>query len=359
MTTEVAIVGGGIVGCATAYYLAQRGVASTIIERDGIAAHASGFAYGGLNPTSGAGIPGPMSPLARWAFGLHASLADALSAAGCAIGYRRRDTLQLAFSKAEAEALAAAHERLPAVDGIKATLLDAPTVRQHEPRVAEDVAAGLLLEGSAEVDARALTQALAQQAAASLRVESAESLAGRNGHACGIRTSHGVIPCQAVVLAPGPWRNVHSALPFAPLKGEILRLRTQGPPLVASIGWGGNYATTKPDGLVWAGTTEEQAGFDATPSATAKDAILARLGRILPGLTVAGVAQHTACLRPMTADGLAVLGRLPQWDNVYVAGGGGRKGVLYGPAMGLAMAQLVVGEEPELDLSPYAPGRFG
>ena len=61
----------------------------------------------------------------------------------------------------------------------------------------------------------------------------------------------------------------------------------------------------------------------------------------------------------MSADGLAVLGRLPQWDNVYVAEGGGRKGVLYGPAMGLAMAQLIVGEEPELDLSPYAPERFG
>ena len=199
----------------------------------------------------------------------------------------------------------------------------------------------------------------AQQSAAPLRVAEAESLAGRDGDASGVRTSHGLVSCQAVVLAPGAWRNVHSALPVTPLKGEILRLRTQGPRLVASIGWGGNYATTKPDGLVWAGTTEEQAGFDATPSATAKDAILARLRRILPGLAVAGVAQHTACLRPMSTDGLAVLGRLPQWDNVYVAGGGGRKGVLYGPAMGLAMTQLVVGEEPELDLSPYAPERFG
>ena len=359
MTTEVAIVGGGIAGCATAYYLAQRGVTSTIIERDGIAAHASGFAYGGLNPTSGAGIPGPMSPLAQWAFGLHAGLADALSAAGCAIGYRRRDTLQLAFSTAEAEALEAAHGQLPAVDGIEASLLDAPTVQQHEPRVAEDVAAGLLLEGSAEVDARALTQALAQQSGASLHVAEAEGVAGRNGHASGVRTSHGLVSCQAVVLAPGPWRNVNSALPVTPLKGEILRLRTGGPPLVASIGWGGNYATTKPDGLVWAGTTEEQAGFDAAPSTKARDAILARLRRILPGLTVAGVARHTACLRPMAADGLAVLGRLPQCDNVYMAGGGGRKGVLYGPAMGLAMAQLILGEEPALDLSPYDPERFG
>ena len=358
MTTEVAIVGGGIAGCATAYYLAQQGVTSTIIERDGIAAHASGFAYGGLNPTSGAGIPGPMSPLARWAFGLHGSLADALSTEGYAIGYRRRDTLQLAFSTAEAEALAASHGRMPAIDGMEATLLDAPTVRQHEPRVAEEVAAGLLLEGSAEVDAKALTQALAQQAAAPLRVAEARGLGG-HGHANAVRTSHGVVSCQAVVLAPGPWRNLYSTLPLAPLKGEILRLRTQGPPLVASIGWGGNYATTKPDGLVWAGTTEEQAGFDATPSTTARDAILARLRRILPGLIVAGVAQHTACLRPMSADGLAVLGRLPQWDNVYVAGGGGRKGVLYGPAMGLATAQLIVGEAPELNLSPYAPERFG
>ena len=355
--TEVAIVGGGIAGCATAYYLAERGVACTVVERDGIAAHSSGFAYGGLNPLSGAGIPGPMAPLARWAFALHRGLEEALAEKGRCLGYRRRDVVQLAFSPTEAEGLASEQRRI-ATDGFKATLLDGPAARNLEPRLAPDVQAALVIEGTAEVDAGALARTLAAASGAALLLDEATGLAGR-GRATGVRTRRGLVPCQAVVLAPGPWRGVGPALPIAPLKGEILRLRTAAPPLEQSIGWNGNYATTKPDGLVWAGTTKERAGLDARPSAAAKDAILARLRRMLPGLGVDGAVAHTACLRPMSADGLAVIGRLPTWENVYFAGGGGRKGVLYGPAMGLATAQLVAAGSADLDLSAFAPSRFG
>ena len=356
---EVAIVGGGIAGCATAYYLGARGVACTLIERDAIAAAASGFAYGGLNPLTGAGIPGPMSPLADWAFELHQRLAEELAAADCAVGFRHRSTLQLAFSEAEAAGLAAECRRLSAAEGFHAQALDASAARRLEPRLAPDIAAALLVEGTAEVDASALTHALAAQSLATLQVGEAPSLVRCGERATGVRTDQGVVPCQAVVLATGPWRELCPALPIAPLKGEILRLQASGPPLLPSVGWGGNYATTKPDGLLWAGTTEEHAGFDAKRSAAAADAILARLRRTLPGLSVGAVARHTACLRPMPADGLAILGRLPQWSNVYVANGGGRKGVLYGPAFGYALTELIVDAKATHDLSPYSPGRFG
>lgn len=354
---EVAIVGGGIAGCATAYYLGARGVACTLIERDAIAAAASGFAYGGLNPLTGAGIPGPMSPLADWAFALHQRLAEEFAAADCAVGFRHRSTLQLAFSEAETAALSADRRRAGA-EGFHAQALDASAARRLEPRLAPDIAAALLVEGTAEVDASALTHALAAQSQATLHVGEALGLVRCGERATGVRTEQDVIPCQAVVLTTGPWRELCPALPVAPLKGEILRLRTSGPPLLPSVGWGGNYATTKPDGLLWAGTTEE-AGFDANPSAAAADAILARLRRTLPGLSLGAVARHTACLRPMAADGLAVLGRLPQWSNVYIANGGGRKGVLYGPAFGYALAELIVDAKATHDLSPYSPARFG
>lgn len=356
---EVAIVGGGIAGCATAYYLAARGVACTVIERDAIAAAASGFAYGGLNPLTGAGIPGPMAPLADWAFALHLRLAEELAAAGCAVGFRHRSTLQLAFSEAEAAALAAEGRRLSGAGGFHAQALDASAARSLEPRLAPDVAAALLVEGTAEVDASALTHALVARSRAVVHVGEAFELVRSGERATGVRTDRGVVPCQAVVLATGPWHALCSALPIAPLKGEILRLRVAEPPLLPSVGWHGNYATTKPDGLLWTGTTEERAGFDAKPSAAAADAILARLRRILPALSVGAVARHTACLRPMAADGLAVLGRLPQWSNVYVANGGGRKGVLYGPAFGSALTELIVDAKATRDLLPYSPARFG
>src|SRR2546428_4422055 len=64
-SSDVVIVGGGIVGMTTAYYLARAGVRTVVIERDAIGSHASGFAYGGLNPLSGFGIPGPPAEIAQ------------------------------------------------------------------------------------------------------------------------------------------------------------------------------------------------------------------------------------------------------------------------------------------------------
>jgi glycine/D-amino acid oxidase-like deaminating enzyme len=58
-SADIVIVGGGIAGMTTAYYLAKAGVPSVVVERDAIGSHASGFAYGGLSPLSGFGIPGP------------------------------------------------------------------------------------------------------------------------------------------------------------------------------------------------------------------------------------------------------------------------------------------------------------
>jgi glycine/D-amino acid oxidase-like deaminating enzyme len=70
------------------------------------------------------------------------------------------------------------------------------------------------------------------------------------------------------------------------------------------------------------------------------------------------VAQQTACLRPVASDGLLVLGGVPGLDQVYVATGGARKGILYGPAMGHALADLVLGRDTRIALDAFAPGRF-
>ena len=70
------------------------------------------------------------------------------------------------------------------------------------------------------------------------------------------------------------------------------------------------------------------------------------------------VAQQTACLRPVASDGLLVLGDVPGLDHVYVATGGARKGILYGPAMGHAIADLVLGRDTRVALDAFAPGRF-
>ena len=73
---------------------------------------------------------------------------------------------------------------------------------------------------------------------------------------------------------------------------------------------------------------------------------------------LAPLGLHTACLRPVTPDWLPILGRAPGWDNAYLATGAGKKGILLAPAMGGAVADLVAGGRPSLDLSPFRPERF-
>lgn len=358
-STDVVIVGGGIVGCATAYYLARQHLRVVIVERDAVAGHASGLAYGGLNPLSGAGIPGPMFPLAQRSFVLHVALAKELECS-----FRQRPTLHLAVTADDLQRLDAEFSWAAQQRGFQVERLNAMEARRLEPRLSDEVMAANLLSGTAEVDPQALTKALAKASGAEAHIANAIDLDICGNRAVGVRTASETIACGAVVLAQGPWPSLPSwnagqtAAPVAPLKGEILRLTISGPPVAQSIGWQGNYLTTKPDGLLWAGTTEEQADFDATPSAAARDEILDNLKRLMPGLTDTKIVRQTACLRPMSADGLALLGRAPNLANVYMANGGGRKGVLYGPAMGSIVADLLAAGSTDMDISAFRPERF-
>ena len=108
-SSDVVIVGGGIAGMTTAYYLAKAGVTSVVIERDAIGSHASGFAYGGLSPVSGFGIPGPLAEIAQDGMRLHRDLATSLlDETGIDADFRMRASLALAFTEADARRLQSA-----------------------------------------------------------------------------------------------------------------------------------------------------------------------------------------------------------------------------------------------------------
>ena len=111
MSPEVVIIGAGVVGCATAYYLAKEGVKVTIVERDSIASHASGFALGGLNPLGGVGIPDPLGPFALESYRLHKHLALQLKEeTGIDSQFELHTAATVALSQEQAEQM---QQRLP------------------------------------------------------------------------------------------------------------------------------------------------------------------------------------------------------------------------------------------------------
>lgn len=370
MTTEnpdVVIVGGGIVGIATAYFLGRVGVRSTVVERDSVGSHASGFAFGGLSPLAGSGIPGPAFAVAAEGMRIHRELSQSLpQETGVNTEYRDTPNLALAFTEQDLQKARAGMEWQQAQDGYDVRWVEADGVQDIDPRISREALGGVYTEGTAHVEpyrfVLALTHA-AERLGATIRHGSVTGIKRTGRRATGVVLESGEIECDRVVLAVGPWSAAVSSwldipIDVSPLKGQILRLRAPGEPFSCSVGWEGNYFTTKPDGLLWTGTTEEEAGFDETPTTEARDEIMASLLKVVQSMADAQLVHHTACLRPLSTDGLPVLGAAPNNEGVYVATGTGRKGILLGPAMGRITADLISKGSSDIPIDAFDPARF-
>ena len=364
---DVVIVGGGIVGIATAYFLGRAGVRSTVVERDAVGSHASGFAFGGLSPLAGSGIPGPAFAVAAEGMRLHRELSQSLpQETGVNTEYRDTPNLALAFTEREVQHAKAGLAWQQAQRGYDVRWVEADQVQDIDRRISHKALGGVYVEGTAHVEpyrfVLALTHA-AEKLGATIRHGTVTGIK-RTGHrARGVLLENGEIECNHVVLAVGPWSGAVSSwldvpIEVRPLKGQILRLRAPGAPFPCSVGWEGNYFATKPDGLLWAGTTEEEAGFDAQPTTEGRDQIMASLLKVVPSMADAQLVHQTACLRPLSTDGLPVLGSVPGSEGVYVATGAGRKGILLGPAMGRITADLIATGSSDIPIDAFDPGRF-
>jgi glycine oxidase len=138
-----------------------------------------------------------------------------------------------------------------------------------------------------------------------------------------------------------------------------VRLETTGPEFRTYVGWRDYYSITKSDGLLWAGSTEEHVGFNDTPTTAGRDDILTNLSRVLPSLADAGIEGHTACLRPLADDGIPIVGPATNRNNVYLATGTGRSGLLLAPGIAQAIADLIATGSTDWDIQLYSPSRFG
>ncbi|MBM3926523.1 MAG: FAD-binding oxidoreductase [SAR202 cluster bacterium] len=365
--TEIAIVGGGAIGCATAYYLAKEGADVTLIESSGIAGAASGFAMGLLSPLSGAGIPGPLEELCRQGFFMHREMAGELrDATGVDYHAEPRDSIYLASTEQEAKALGVLARYSQSIDGVTTQWVDTRAVLDMEPRVSPEVHGGLLVRGTWILEAYDYTMALSRAAELGGVKVTYGKVRGlkRALSGCQVLMDVDAVEAKKVVLAMGPWMSLAQrwlgmTIPIYPLKGQILRVDLPGGPMRCTIhDENGNYAGSKPDGLVWAGTTEEQVGFDDEPTQAARARILREVSAFLPAIKEANVVKQTACLRPVSTDGLPIIGEAPGWKGVYLCTGAGRKGIILSPSMGLATAELVMKGQSRFALDMFSPARF-
>ena len=367
-SAEVVIVGGGIVGCATAYFLAKQGVRATLLEREAVGSCASGFAAGLLNPLNGVGIPGPLEPLTLESYRMHLGLTVEVKAeTGIDPESRDMSCIWLAFDEAETAEFDGRFQLAERVDSFSGRRLDTRELASLEPRISPQVVGAMCLEHIRQVSSYQYTMALATAAekhGATVRQATVRGLTQANGRVSGVLLNDGQISSDRVIIAMGPWTGevtdwLGLAVPVGPLKGQIVRLDLPGSPLKHVLyRSGGGYIAPKPDGTIWTGTTEERVGFDNEPTPEARQGIMKAAIEVMPALADAKVVLQTACLRPVSEDGLPIIGGVPGWDGLYLATGAGRKGILLAPAMAQAVVDLVVSGRTDHPIGAFSPGRF-
>ena len=348
---DAIIVGGGIVGSLTAYLLAQEGLKVTLFDPDSVGSHASGFAFGEMGDLEGAGIPDPLLEFSLWCNRRHRTLAqELLQASGIDDQFQRVTRIALAFDPDTVDQLKRNLEWQREVKDYNPEWLDTSEVRKLEPRVSQECLGGVYIENASSVEPYRYTLA-ATQSAEKLGVEITQrrvtGLLSEGERCTGVTFGDDQMRAGLVVLAMGPWAGLTSQwcgvdIPVTPLKGQMLRLKHASEPLKASLHYGGSYAASKPDGLIWAGTTEERVGFDEKTTLAARDQMMAELLTIAPFLAEAELMQQTACLRPWSGDGMPIVCLVPGWQNLYLGTGGGRKGILWSTGMCHGLADLIL-----------------
>ncbi|MBO0702685.1 MAG: FAD-dependent oxidoreductase [Candidatus Dormibacteraeota bacterium] len=335
--SRIVVVGGGVIGCAVAERLTRDRHQVVVLERDHIGAHASGAAAGLLAPLEVGS--GPEGEEGRRSLAMFDELVPRLERGGMSVEFRRGESIRPALSASEERRLKTAPGRW--VDGVEARRLEAGL----QSRVR-----GALIAEEAQITPPRFVEALARAgvaAGAELREGTpVGQILTRGGRVHGVVTGDGTLEADWVVLAAGPWSPsltspLGVALDIRPSRGQLVTLRPRRVALGRMLSWQSSYLVPKPDGTVIAGSTEEEAGFDARPTAQGVAQLLTFAQTAVPELGGAVVERVWAALRPRTPDDRAVVGAIQELPGLLVASGHNRHGILLAPLTAERVAGLV------------------
>ncbi len=408
------VIGGGVIGICSAYYLARAGWDVTLVEKDDICAGSS-YGNGGLvvpshsvplaapgvwlkglrwmlSPESPFYIKPRLSPeLMSWLWRFrrfcnpehvrralpvlrdlsYASLAlfrELAAIEGFEFGYHQDGALAVfRTEKGYEEGLKEA--RLLSEGGVATKILDAGAAGALEPGLAPGVVGGILFPDDAHLIPDAFVRGLAaivERMGVRLRTGT-EVLGFRRAgpRIVAVETTRGDLQAGEVVLAAGAWSPGLAAalklrVPIQPAKGYSVTYRRPpgGPRLPLILGEARVGVTPMGETLRLAGTLE-LAGLDFSINRRRVNAIVRSAGPYLVGAGDLELLEIWRGLRPCTPDGLPIIGRSPRFENLILATGHAMIGVSLGPVTGKVVAQVAGAEPPLADVSALRPERFG
>jgi glycine oxidase len=365
---DIIVIGAGVVGCAVAYELARRGASVQVVDDRAAGMGATQAAAGILAPYVEADAEGPLLDLTVCSLHLFDEFMDRVARdGGVAVPYQRNGTLQVATTAAQLEAHTETAARLHR-RGVAATVLDAEAVRMEEPHVRGQVAGGLIVPTHGFVGAGELTRALAAAArrhGAQVVEHSRVRRISVSGPDLIVETGRGSLGGSAVVLAAGSWspqieiEGVDARVPVRPVRGQLLRLEWQGPPL-RRVTWSDRcYLVPWIDGTLLVGATVEHVGFDERTTVDGIRGLMDAACDLVPEIRGAGFAGARAGLRPGTIDDLPIIGPSRVIPRLMYATGHYRNGVLLAPLTAKLVADAMLDERMDPLLAAISPQRFG
>lgn len=361
MTKKVIVVGGGIVGCLTALALVERGCNVTLVERNVVASQTSGE-----SSWAGAGI---LFPLLPW---MYRDPVNKLAMAGASL-YPALCARLYAETGIDAECLQSGLLIMPTFDNQAAQdWCSAYNIQsQSAPKtfyassglIASSEQASLWLPGIAQVRPpnllKALRVALLQKGVTLLENTQLKPLQAVTKLDFWETTDGVKLEADQFAVTSGAWsfellKNAALTLNIKPMRGQILLYQQPAQKLEHIVYANGFYLVPRQDGLLLAGSTLEDVGFDNTTTEQVKQELVKKAETIYPALKNATILKHWSGLRPGTPENLPSIGVHPAIENLYLNTGHFRYGLTMAPSSAQLVAALMSGETPQIDSAAYA-----
>jgi glycine oxidase len=358
---DVLIIGGGVIGLTTAYFLAVRHAAKVaVLDRGGLGQEASWAGAGIIPPGRPETAETPHDWLRAVSGSMIADLSDELrNAVGVDNGYRMNGGVELT---ADVPIDSAAWTR----EGIQWTAVNAENLRPIEPALRPPSGPAFFLPHMAQIrNPRHLQALVAAAATRGVELRPGCPVFGfeRDGRRISaLHTAEGRRVHDQYLVCAGAWTDKLLAplgcrIHTRPIRGQIAMLRSPKPVLRRIVLAGKRYLVPRDDGRVLVGSTEEDAGFDASTTASGIGDLLRFATDIAPALGQAVVERCWAGLRPGSEDGLPTLGKVPGFENLWVAAGHFRAGLQLSAATAVVMSEALAGRPTRISLDQFRPGR--